>query len=126
MSREVAGLAPVKGRLRGGPVRTSELEVHSMLLAGMIHTLSYLADVSDMVNVSICSRCRRLSLLCDCDVELPAPSITIRVRHSVVKFDIFRAVYSLNGTIGDSTQLYNYENESAGLPAYAESFVYDV
>jgi DNA-directed RNA polymerase beta subunit len=125
MNREIGGLAPVKGKLRGGPVRTSELEVHSLLLAGMIKTLSYLSDVSDTINVSICTGCRRLTLLCDCSTQTRLPSIYVRVRNSLVKLDIFRAVYSINATQRHVDNLTNEEMSTVILPSQAESFVYE-
>lgn len=107
-----------KGRLHGSSVRLGEMEVHVMLMNGLIHTLSELTMSSDMVEVSICVNCRRLTILCDCNQVHHSTNVVTRL--STVKFDICRAIYTLHSTPRDPEL---FTGNDVSLPS---SFTYHV
>jgi hypothetical protein len=96
-----------KGRLKGSSVRFGEMEIMAMLANGLPRTLSELLDSYDMSIVDICSKCLRLSLLCDCPTN-DVPTTQVCVRQAAVKVDICRAIYTFHSSnssdIEDSQQ----------------------
>ncbi|KAJ3220938.1 hypothetical protein HK099_003897 [Clydaea vesicula] len=122
---------PKKGKLRGSSVRFGEMETLSMMSGGLINSLSYLSDTSDLVNVTVCVKCRRLSLLCDCPTS-HIDETNILVRNPLVRFDIFRSIYSANGItqIDDDSEIVRdessiqLEGKHKSDPFIAESFKY--
>lgn len=88
------GMSAPAGRLSGSSVRVGEMELIALLSKGMIACASEMLDCSDMAVVTLCSACRRLSILCDCK---PGCVETMRaeLRYSVVRADVCTAIYSL-------------------------------
>ncbi|KAI8609734.1 hypothetical protein BC830DRAFT_1070609, partial [Chytriomyces sp. MP71] len=108
----------IRGKMKGAGVRVGEMETHALLSLGMPHCLNELTMAGDLVTVSICSKCRRLTLLCDCDGTYEAVEITTRM--IAVKADIQMAIYRLNGDPKynaelrrRSPQLYGQSSESS-------------
>lgn len=122
MSDWPKGAVSKRGRLKGAAVRHGEMESLSMLAGGLIHSLSYLSDASDMCCVTICSACKRLSVLCDC-LGVQPPTTEVAVRSSLVKFDIHRAVYAINGAAGVG-RLETAHGKHTSEPMIAESLQY--
>ncbi|KAI9314005.1 hypothetical protein DFJ73DRAFT_636423 [Zopfochytrium polystomum] len=90
-----------KGRLKGYPVRLGEMEALTMCMKGYMHCLSELVDSYDACVVSICTKCRRLSLLCDCplpqpDADNPAATTNVVMRQSLLKLDIAMMLHSFH------------------------------
>lgn len=107
-----------RGRLHGSSVRLGEMEIHVMLMNGLINVLAELTQSADMVIVNICVGCRRLALLCDCDELQSTTEIITRI--STVKFDICRAIYTIHGSDIDP-EIFN-----AGSEMIPSSFTYHV
>ena len=121
-------LSTRRGKLRGAGVRFGEMETLSMLSGGLVHCLSYLSDNGDLADVDLCARCRRLALHCDCPGEV-VPTVKARVRNAVVKLDILRTNYSVNGYLGSgdygaSGAEEGVEGKYAHIPFIPESFSY--
>ena len=121
-------LSARRGKLKGAGVRFGEMETLSMLSGGLVHCLSYLSDNGDLADVDLCSTCRRLTLHCDCPGEVP-PATRARVRNALVKLDILRTNYSVNGYLGltvhgASDMGEAVEGKYAHIPFIPESFSY--
>ncbi|KAJ3318126.1 hypothetical protein HDV06_000806 [Boothiomyces sp. JEL0866] len=71
-----------KGRLKGGSVRLGEMEIITLYMKGMIFCLSELLESYDQVEVSVCDKCRRLSILCDCTGKCIGTSL-VSTRYSL-------------------------------------------
>jgi DNA-directed RNA polymerase beta subunit len=112
---------PKLGRLHGAGVRISELEIHGMLMAGLTKSLEYLTDISDMALVSICSSCRRLTILCDCENYSECTDIHVQVRAPLVKADILLAIESINNSMTPSSLSASSVKTTFKVP---QSFVY--
>jgi len=125
------GLQAPNGRLSGSSVRLGEMELLAMMSKGMVSCVSEVLDCSDECVVDICSRCRRLSLLCDC--PSPKPNCTkVVTRANLAKFDVCRLVYtaSMVGTPSNLAQDHTNNLES-NLPTSSDrlipsSFTYHV
>ena len=74
-------------RLGGSSVRYGESEQGTMMAKGWIHALSESLDCSDVVTATICSKCKRQSIFCNCGDEPQPPTATVIVRDSLLKFD---------------------------------------
>ena len=85
-----------RGRLQGKPVRFGEMELITLASTGLTSTLSELTESFDLVEVPICSVCRRLSLLCDCAPGTDRDLTPIATRLALVKVDVCQAVYSMH------------------------------
>ncbi|KAL3440017.1 hypothetical protein BJX65DRAFT_291230 [Aspergillus insuetus] len=77
------------GRSRGGPVRLGEMEVKAMVSAGLVSCVKELMSRSDMVTCDVCSICKRLGMLCQCDVG-PTP-VSVTMPYGTVVFDLTTA-----------------------------------
>lgn len=117
-----------KGRLRGKPVRFGEMELLTMVAKGMIHTVTEFLDSYDLVEIPICARCRRLSILCDCERDLKPLVTFMAVRACLVKVDICRAVYTLHLQKARKEQIESELEDLLGevtLGEVASSFKYE-
>ena len=109
------GLQGPKGKLFGSSVRIGESELATMMSKGWMSSVAETLDSSDMALLSVCSSCRRLSILCDCSGQRP-PTTLVLMRSSLAKFDICRAVYTINANSPGATE--------AGVKCRPESFRY--
>ncbi|KAI5283453.1 hypothetical protein KEM54_002121, partial [Ascosphaera aggregata] len=60
------GIQTPQGKLKGGSVRIGDLDLLTIGAKGLIHSAEELLNSSDTCIVTVCKRCERLSLLCDC------------------------------------------------------------
>ncbi len=59
--------------------------------SGLSHSVQELMMRRDMAMMSVCAVCNRLSMLCDCEVDLHKTRVAL-IPHSTVCFDIINAV----------------------------------
>lgn len=89
-SREVA-----RGRYKGGTPRVSETELLSMMMQGLHRLSKECLWSSDLVNVTVCSKCWALTIYCDCKGPKPVET-TVSVRFSAVKMNVYATTAMLN------------------------------
>lgn len=77
------------GRSRGGGVKAGEMEFQAMISIGLVSCAKELASRGNMVSCAICTECRRLSMLCQCQ---ESPSIVyVTMPYGTVVFDVTSA-----------------------------------
>lgn len=104
-----------KGKLFGSSVRIGESELATVMSKGWMSSVAETLHSSDMALLSVCSSCRRLSILCDCSGQRSSTTLVL-MRSSLAKFDICRAVYTINANVPGATE--------AGVKCRPESFRY--
>lgn len=94
-SDEVHSREVTRGRYKGGTPRVSETEILSMMMQGLYRCSKECLWSSDLVNVTVCSKCWVLTIYCDCSLPKPTET-TVSVRYSAVKMCVYATTAMLN------------------------------
>lgn len=78
-----------KGRSRGGPVRLGEMDIQAMVSIGLVSCAKELLLRGNMVDCDVCTKCRRLRLLCQCDGG--AEYVTVTMPYGTLVLDVTMA-----------------------------------
>ncbi|KAF7585528.1 hypothetical protein BBP40_010724 [Aspergillus hancockii] len=82
-------VAAPTGRSRGGPVKIGEMEVQAMISIGLVSCARELMARGNMVTCDVCTSCKRLCVLCECDGE--SEGVSVMMPYGTVVFDVTTA-----------------------------------